>query len=150
MQTVTFGTASAPFQAIRALHQVDNEIEEKLPKIANAIRTQFYVDDPLGSADSVSTVRYEFLQMEIKFTTTHGTLSNATARKRTRDCRCNMQSAWNSMATSIGHIHIQITITANHTSINKTESIKRSSITLKFKSDRQSRRIGLRLSTLKS
>lgn len=48
LQTVTFGTASAPFQAIRALHQIGNEIKASEPEVAENIQQNFYVDDFLG------------------------------------------------------------------------------------------------------
>lgn len=51
--TVTFGTASAPFQAIRSLHHIGNEIENSQPEIAAAIKKKFYVDDFMSSADVV-------------------------------------------------------------------------------------------------
>lgn len=53
LKTVTFGTSSAPFQAIRSLHQVGNEIEHEKPEIAHAIKRKFYVDDFLSSKDTV-------------------------------------------------------------------------------------------------
>lgn len=59
LRTVTFGTASAPFQAIRALHEVGNQIESEKPKIAAAIKEQFYVDDFLGTADTVQEAAHE-------------------------------------------------------------------------------------------
>lgn len=51
--TVTFGTASAPFQAIRAIDEIGRRIEKENPKLGAAIRTNFYVDDYLGTADSI-------------------------------------------------------------------------------------------------
>lgn len=59
MKTVTFGTSSAPYQAIRALHQVSCEIENAKPKIAHAIRKRFYVDDFLGSSESIDEAKFE-------------------------------------------------------------------------------------------
>lgn len=59
MSTVTFGTSSAPFQAIRALHQVGNEIEKNQPNVAHAIKKKFYVDDFLGSQDTVEEAATE-------------------------------------------------------------------------------------------
>lgn len=51
--TVTFGTGSAPFQAIRCLFQVADEIENNEPEIAQLIRENFYVDDFLGSHETI-------------------------------------------------------------------------------------------------
>lgn len=52
LKTVTFGTASAPFQAIRCLFKVAEDIESAEPMIAKLIRENFYVDDLLGSAET--------------------------------------------------------------------------------------------------
>lgn len=51
LKTVTFGTASAPFQAIRALFHVADNIQQAMPNIADMIREQFYVDDFLGCTE---------------------------------------------------------------------------------------------------
>lgn len=53
LKTVTFGTSSAPFQAIRCSFKVADDIEPAEPVIANLIRDNFYVDDLLGSAETV-------------------------------------------------------------------------------------------------
>lgn len=53
LQTVTFGTSSAPFQAIRCLFKVADDIEPTEPMIAKLIRQNFYVDDFLGSAETI-------------------------------------------------------------------------------------------------
>lgn len=52
--TVTFGTASAPFQAIRCLHEVGERIKLQKPAISKIIQTQFYVDDLLNSCETIS------------------------------------------------------------------------------------------------
>lgn len=52
LKTVTFGTASAPFQAIRCLFKVADDIESTEPMIAKVIKENFYVDDLLGSAET--------------------------------------------------------------------------------------------------
>lgn len=60
--TVTFGTASAAFQAIRALHEVANEVKNMHPVLAANILLKFYVDDYLGcekSIDEACKVREE-------------------------------------------------------------------------------------------
>lgn len=57
--TVTFGTASAPYQAIRAVDEIANRIEAENKELAEQIRKCFYVDDYLGSADDIETaIRY--------------------------------------------------------------------------------------------
>lgn len=52
LQTVTFGTSSAPFQAIRCLFKVAEDIASAEPQIAELIRKNFYVDDLLGCAET--------------------------------------------------------------------------------------------------
>lgn len=51
--TVTFGTASAPFQAIRSLSYIADEIQSCKPEIAQAIKENFYVDDFIRSEETV-------------------------------------------------------------------------------------------------
>lgn len=53
LETVTFGTASAPFQAIRALDEIGIRLQSTNPEVSELIRKHFYVDDFLGSANSV-------------------------------------------------------------------------------------------------
>lgn len=55
--TVTFGTASAPFQAIRAIDEIGIRIQENQPELSALIRKQFYVDDFLGSASNVKAAK---------------------------------------------------------------------------------------------
>lgn len=50
--TVTFGTASAPFQAIRAIDEIGIRSQDH-PELSELIRKHFYVDDFLGSASSI-------------------------------------------------------------------------------------------------
>lgn len=53
LQTVTFGTAAAPFLAIRCLHYVADSIKTQHPRISEIIRENFYVDDLLTSFDDI-------------------------------------------------------------------------------------------------
>lgn len=55
--TVTFGTASAPFQAIRAIDEIGKRIQDTQPEVSELIRKQFYVDDLFGSASSVAKAK---------------------------------------------------------------------------------------------
>lgn len=57
LKTVTFGTASAPFQAIRTLFQIASDIENELPDIAKLIRENFYVDDFMGGAETLNEAK---------------------------------------------------------------------------------------------
>ncbi|XP_052742136.1 uncharacterized protein LOC128198001 [Bicyclus anynana] len=54
LNTVTYGTASAPFLATRCLKQLGLECDDK--RIAEVILHDFYVDDLLTGGDDLSTV----------------------------------------------------------------------------------------------
>lgn len=47
LNTVTYGTTSAPFLAIRCLKQLGPEFEEKYPEASNIILHSYFVDDML-------------------------------------------------------------------------------------------------------
>lgn len=51
--TVTYGTAPAPFQALRVLKQIITEECRELPIIAEILEKQTYVDDIFAGADSI-------------------------------------------------------------------------------------------------
>ena len=53
LRTVTFGTASAPFLATRAVNQLASEYSESFPETANIIRSSFFVDDAMFGVDSI-------------------------------------------------------------------------------------------------
>lgn len=57
LNTVTYGTASASYLAIRSLIQLGNDIEKTLPKISEIIKRDFYVDDLLSGSDSIESAR---------------------------------------------------------------------------------------------
>ncbi|XP_076397821.1 uncharacterized protein LOC143266093 [Megachile rotundata] len=63
LNTVTYGTACAPFLAVRVLHQLANDEEEKFPAGAAALRHDCYVDDILSGASSLAAGRQ--LQSEL-------------------------------------------------------------------------------------
>lgn len=52
LQTVTYGTAPAPFLAVRVLIQIANDIEHVYPRAAQTIRDAFYMDDVCSGAHS--------------------------------------------------------------------------------------------------
>ncbi|KAL7299074.1 hypothetical protein TKK_0008164 [Trichogramma kaykai] len=52
LTTVTYGTAAAPFLAIRTMLQLAHEGETKSPEAAQIIEQQTYVDDAFAGADS--------------------------------------------------------------------------------------------------
>lgn len=53
LKTVTYGTSSAPFLAIRSLFQLGIDCENSHPEVSQIIKNNFYVDDVLFGADSV-------------------------------------------------------------------------------------------------
>lgn len=53
--TVTYGTASAPYLAIKTLHKLARDYEDRYPVAANIALKDFYVDDVLSGADTVTT-----------------------------------------------------------------------------------------------
>ena len=52
LNTVTYGTSSAPFSAIRCLTHLSDLYKDTLPVGAKVIRSDFYVDDLLTDADN--------------------------------------------------------------------------------------------------
>ncbi|KAJ8911369.1 hypothetical protein NQ315_011662, partial [Exocentrus adspersus] len=58
LKTVTYGTKSASFLAIRCLHEVASECEGDHPIIAKIIKRDMYVDDLLTSVDSREEAMY--------------------------------------------------------------------------------------------
>jgi hypothetical protein len=53
LKTVTYGTASAPFLATRALQQLAEDEQSKFPIAAITTKNDFYVDDVLSGANSL-------------------------------------------------------------------------------------------------
>ncbi|XP_055622591.1 uncharacterized protein LOC129766753 [Toxorhynchites rutilus septentrionalis] len=53
LTTVTYGTSSAPFLAIRTLHQLASDELERFPTAARIVNEHFYVDDALFGADTI-------------------------------------------------------------------------------------------------
>ncbi|XP_026730678.1 uncharacterized protein LOC113495880 [Trichoplusia ni] len=51
--TVTFGTASAPYLAIRTLMQLADDEGERFPEAARILREDFYVDDVMSGCDNL-------------------------------------------------------------------------------------------------
>ncbi|XP_022836989.1 uncharacterized protein LOC111364374, partial [Spodoptera litura] len=51
--TVTFGTASAPYQAVRTLHQIAYDEKDNYPLAADITLNSFYMDDLMTGSDSV-------------------------------------------------------------------------------------------------
>lgn len=54
LQTVTYGTSSASYLATLTLTQLAQDDSDKLPLAARAVSKDFYVDDVLTGADTLS------------------------------------------------------------------------------------------------
>ncbi|CAG7784968.1 unnamed protein product [Allacma fusca] len=52
--SVTYGEASAPFQAVRTLYQLATDLEETYPLAAPIVRRDFYMDDVLTGESTVA------------------------------------------------------------------------------------------------
>ncbi|XP_029054648.2 uncharacterized protein LOC114881933 [Osmia bicornis bicornis] len=69
LNTVTYGTASAPYLAIRTLHQLAHDEGETHPRAAKILTRDFYVDDVLTGAntlDEAIKIRDELMQLTAK------------------------------------------------------------------------------------
>ncbi|XP_058988017.1 uncharacterized protein LOC131807010 [Musca domestica] len=55
LNTVTYGTRSAPYLATKCLQKIANENMERYPLGSQMLKDNFYMDDGLGGADSLST-----------------------------------------------------------------------------------------------
>ncbi|XP_058448920.1 uncharacterized protein LOC131428879 [Malaya genurostris] len=53
LQTVTYGTASAPYLATRTLQQIVQDIGQSYPIAVEPVKTDFYVDDFISGASTV-------------------------------------------------------------------------------------------------
>lgn len=85
--TVTFGTSSAPYLAIKVLQQLAISIQESDPHISTTIINDFYVDDLLTGADNID----DALAMQNKII---GTLQSAglKLRKWTSNCEALLEN----------------------------------------------------------
>nr|CAI5838888.1 unnamed protein product [Callosobruchus analis] len=54
LKTVTYGTASAPYLAVRCLIEAANKYEKSFPDACNIIKRDFYIDDLLTGAESAA------------------------------------------------------------------------------------------------
>ncbi|XP_023310042.1 uncharacterized protein LOC111691441 [Anoplophora glabripennis] len=57
LNTVTYGTASAPFLAIRCLFELAKLYENECPEVVNIIRHDMYVDDVITGSDSLESLQ---------------------------------------------------------------------------------------------
>ncbi|XP_077290162.1 uncharacterized protein LOC143913982 [Arctopsyche grandis] len=64
LNTVTFGTASAPFLATRCLNQLAEENRNKYPIASKVIERDFYVDDLLTGTNTIEAGKLLKVQLE--------------------------------------------------------------------------------------
>ncbi|XP_023318925.1 uncharacterized protein LOC111694561 [Trichogramma pretiosum] len=66
LNTVTFGTASAPYLAIRTIQQLARDEAKEFPKASQLLLRDFYVDDFISGANSIeeiTTIRDEMIEL---------------------------------------------------------------------------------------
>ncbi|GBN70470.1 hypothetical protein AVEN_185326-1 [Araneus ventricosus] len=63
LNTVTYGTTSAPYLATRVLHQLVKDEEQCFPLAATVLDSDFYMDDVLTGGDSLEEVRELQIQL---------------------------------------------------------------------------------------
>ncbi|XP_055586460.1 uncharacterized protein LOC129739089 [Uranotaenia lowii] len=63
LTTVTYGTGSAPFQAVRCVKQLAEDEAAEFPIGARIAKEDFYVDDVLSGADTLSEAEESFKQL---------------------------------------------------------------------------------------
>ncbi|XP_058456467.1 uncharacterized protein LOC131433877 [Malaya genurostris] len=64
LTTVTYGTASAPYLATRALKQLAIDERDRYPDAADIVENDFYVDDVLSGADTKAEVICKQMQLK--------------------------------------------------------------------------------------
>ncbi|KAL7725911.1 hypothetical protein ACLKA6_000678 [Drosophila palustris] len=62
LDTVTYGTKSASFQSVRAMHQLAIDERDAYPIGSRALQQEFYVDDFISGANSVEEARQKMDQ----------------------------------------------------------------------------------------
>ncbi|XP_043506296.1 uncharacterized protein LOC122526811 [Frieseomelitta varia] len=69
INTMTYGTASAPYLATRTLHQLASDEQEAYSRAAATFKSDFYMDDLITGADTYEdalTLRHELTQLANK------------------------------------------------------------------------------------
>ncbi|XP_070854959.1 uncharacterized protein [Drosophila suzukii] len=61
LTTVTFGTASAPFTAIRVIHQIASDERERYPLAEHVLKKEIYVDDVHETIDGALKIRNDVI-----------------------------------------------------------------------------------------
>lgn len=66
LKTVTYGTSSAPYQAVKTIQRLADDEAHRFPEASNIVRNDVYVDDCLSGADSVEEaikIKNQLLQL---------------------------------------------------------------------------------------
>ncbi|XP_060831545.1 uncharacterized protein LOC132915753 [Bombus pascuorum] len=66
LNTITFGLSAAPYLAIRCLKQLANDEGHRFPRASSVLQRDFYVDDALTGADTMSealSIRTELTEL---------------------------------------------------------------------------------------
>lgn len=64
LRTITYGTANAPYLALRTLLQLSKDLENTKPQIAEIIRDNFYVDDCVSGVDTVEKAMQLYTELK--------------------------------------------------------------------------------------
>ncbi|XP_022836674.1 uncharacterized protein LOC111364045, partial [Spodoptera litura] len=62
--TVTFGTASAPYLAVKTLHQVALDYVQEFPTASEIVPTSFYMDDLMTGCSTIEEGKKLYLEMK--------------------------------------------------------------------------------------
>ena len=99
LNTVTYGTASAPYVATRTLQRLVSDEETKYSRAADTFKFDFYMDDLITGANTYEdalTLRYELTQLANKggfelrqWTSNHpGLVSDSGSKRHRRSNHC--------------------------------------------------------------
>lgn len=86
--TVTFGTASAPYLAIKTHKQLTDDEGEEYPVAARIIRENFYVDDLMSGCDTVEEAIEASKQLQVVFGKGKWQVSPPESKTNRRPHRC--------------------------------------------------------------
>ncbi|XP_070068121.1 uncharacterized protein [Drosophila takahashii] len=111
LNTVIYGTAAAPYLAVRSLHYLADKYKEEFPTGASVIKSSFYVDDLLCEANDIDTL--QLIKQEVievlqkgnfpltKWHSNHPEFTDYQPTKRLHICEDNVTSAlgviWNQL-----------------------------------------------------
>lgn len=62
--TVTFGTASAPYLAVKTLHQVALDYKQEFPTASEIVPTSYYMDDLMTGCSTIEEGRTLYIEMK--------------------------------------------------------------------------------------